>query len=61
MAFSSDFIVVDTEKVSDNHIAGAILGRRYHHSCSIRCDPVVAVHKLQVLSLCLVHGQIAGI
>ena len=61
MAFSSYFIMVDTEKMGDDHIAGAMLCRGYHHPRGIRGDPVITVHKLQVFPLCLVHCQIAGV
>ena len=45
-------------EVRHHHVAAALLGGAYHQAGAVGGDPVVAVHKLQVLAPGLLHAQV---
>ena len=56
-----DALSDDAVEIGDHQIAVMLCGGAYEQLCRIRCDPVIAVEKLQVSAASLADGEITAV
>ena len=61
IALVRDALSDDAVEIGDHQIAVMLCGGAYEQLCRIRCDPVIAVEKLQVSAASLADGEITAV
>ena len=61
IALVRDTLSDDAVEIGDHQIAVMFCGGAHEQLCRIRCDPVIAVEKLQVSAASLADGEITAV